>query len=302
MIHTTILQKSLKWLLGALMVMAAIGHFTFQRAEFQAQVPNWIPLSKDLVVILSGIAEISLGLGMLFWSRKQAQVGIALAVFYVLIFPGNIAQYLNGTSAFGLDTDTARLTRLFFQPVLIAWALWSTGALKWLRTRKQTPAFAHFYDYTATDIAGKPVSMKDFEGKAVLIVNTATKCGLAPQFEGLEQLHQRYKDKGLVVLGFPCSQFAGQELAENDAIAQSCSINFGVTFPLFARIDVNGPEAHPLFVYLKQKLGGTFGNDIKWNFTKFLISPDGKPLRRYAPTTKPEKIETDIQQALPGTR
>ena len=112
------------------MIMAAIGHLTFQRAEFQAQVPDWVPLGKDLVVILSGIVEIILGLGMVFLTKYKVKVGIALAVFYLLIFPGNIAQYINGTSAFGLDTDQARLIRLFFQPVLIFLALWSTGALK----------------------------------------------------------------------------------------------------------------------------------------------------------------------------
>lgn len=112
------------------MVLAAIGHLTFQRAEFQAQVPNWVPLGKDLVVILSGIVEFALGLSMVFWKKQRVQTGIALALFYIAIFPGNIAQYLNGTNAFGLDTDNARLVRLFFQPVLILWALWSTGALK----------------------------------------------------------------------------------------------------------------------------------------------------------------------------
>jgi uncharacterized membrane protein len=129
-INTTMLQKILRIILGAFMVFAAIGHLTTQRAEFQAQVPNWIPLSKDLVVILSGFVELILGLAMIFWKKERIRVGIALAIFYVLIFPGNIAQYLNGTNAFGLDTDRARLIRLFFQPVLILWALWSTGALK----------------------------------------------------------------------------------------------------------------------------------------------------------------------------
>ena len=129
-INTTILQKILRIILGAFMVFAAVGHLTIQRVEFQAQVPNWIPLSKDLVVILSGFAELVLGLGMIFWKKERVRVGIALAIFFVLIFPGNIAQYLNGTNAFGLDTDKARLIRLFFQPVLILWALWSTGALE----------------------------------------------------------------------------------------------------------------------------------------------------------------------------
>jgi len=125
-------------ILGSFMILAAIGHFTFQRADFQAQVPNWVPISKDLVVLLSGVAEISLGIAMIFWTRKKVYVGLTLALFYLLIFPGNIAQYLNGTSAFGLDTDQSRLTRLFFQPVLIAWALWSTAAFSYLLNKKQS--------------------------------------------------------------------------------------------------------------------------------------------------------------------
>lgn len=118
------------------MVLAAVGHMTFQRATFQAQVPGWIPMSKDLVVLLSGVVELLLGLGMIFWKQQRVNVGIALAIFYVLIFPGNIAQYVNGINAFGLDTDAKRLTRLFFQPVLILWALWSTGALTALLKKK----------------------------------------------------------------------------------------------------------------------------------------------------------------------
>ena len=132
---TTTLQNVLRIVLGSFMVLAAIGHATFQRAEFQAQVPNWIPLSKDLVVILSGIVELALGLSMIFWKNQRINTGIALAIFYVLIFPGNIAQYVNHTNAFGLDTDNARLIRLFFQPVLIICALWSTGALNYLFAR-----------------------------------------------------------------------------------------------------------------------------------------------------------------------
>ena len=130
--QTTTFQKLVRIVLGIFMIAAAIGHFTFQREEFQAQVPNWIPISKDAVVMLSGVAEITLGLAMIFWKQQRINVGIALAIFYVLIFPGNIAQYLNHTDAFGLNTDNARLTRLFFQPVLIFLALWSTGALKYL--------------------------------------------------------------------------------------------------------------------------------------------------------------------------
>ncbi|CAA9201366.1 hypothetical protein FLA105534_03578 [Flavobacterium bizetiae] len=132
-IHTSKTQIFVRILLGIFMITAAIGHFTFQRDDFQAQVPNWVPLDKDLVVILSGIVEIALGLSMIFLTRYKVQVGIALAVFYVLVFPGNIAQYLNGTSAFGLDTDNARLMRLFFQPVLIFLTLWSTGAISFFK-------------------------------------------------------------------------------------------------------------------------------------------------------------------------
>ncbi|MDW8849983.1 hypothetical protein SD960_07770 [Flavobacterium sp. MMLR14_040] len=132
-IQTTKTQNFFRILLGIFMITAAFGHFTFQRADFQAQVPNWVPMDKDLVVILSGIVEIALGLSMLFLKKYRVYVGIALAIFYVLVFPGNIAQYLNGTSAFGLDTDQARLIRLFFQPVLIFLALWSTGAIDYFK-------------------------------------------------------------------------------------------------------------------------------------------------------------------------
>lgn len=130
-------QTVVRILLGLFMITAAIGHATFQREEFQAQVPNWLPVSKDLVVILSGIVELALGTGMLFLSKWRREVGLALAVFYVLIFPGNIAQYLNGIDAFGLDTDRARLIRLFFQPVLIYAALWSTGALTMFKSKEK---------------------------------------------------------------------------------------------------------------------------------------------------------------------
>ena len=134
-IKTNLVQNILRVILGLFMILAAIGHFTFQRAEFQAQVPNWIPVSKDAIVVLSGLAEISLGLAMIFWTKQKVKVGIALALFYVIIFPGNIAQYLNHTDAFGLNSDRARLIRLFFQPVLIIWALWSTGALSYIKRK-----------------------------------------------------------------------------------------------------------------------------------------------------------------------
>ena len=135
-IKTTILQDISRIVLGAFMIFAAIGHLTTLRAEFQAQVPDWLPMNKDLIVILSGIVEATFGLGIIFWKKERVRLGIALAIFFILIFPGNIAQYVNGTNAFGLDTDKARLLRLFFQPVLILWALWSTGALKVLKQKK----------------------------------------------------------------------------------------------------------------------------------------------------------------------
>lgn len=135
--QTSTLQNIFRIVLGLFMIAAAIGHLTFQRVEFQAQVPDWLPIGKDTTVILSGIVEFLLGISMIFWKREKIKVGIALALFYVLIFPGNIAQYVNGTDAFGLNTDNSRLIRLFFQPVLIFWALWSTGVLKKYLKRKE---------------------------------------------------------------------------------------------------------------------------------------------------------------------
>lgn len=139
--HTP-LQKIARITLGLFMVLAGIGHLTFQRREFQAQVPNWVPINKDATVLLSGAAEIALGLSMLFCKKQRPKLGIALALFYVAVFPGNIAQYLNHRDAFGLNTDQARLTRLFFQPILIAWALWSTGAFSLLKTRKLKESYS----------------------------------------------------------------------------------------------------------------------------------------------------------------
>jgi uncharacterized membrane protein len=132
-IPTSTVQNVFRILLGLFMLMAGIGHLTIQREAFQAQVPNWLPFSKDIVVILSGIIEIGFGLGMIFFTRMKVEVGIALALFYIVVFPGNIAQYRNSIDAFGLDTDQKRFIRLFFQPVLILWALWCTGALKYLK-------------------------------------------------------------------------------------------------------------------------------------------------------------------------
>jgi glutathione peroxidase len=156
----------------------------------------------------------------------------------------------------------------------------------------------NLYDLDANTPLGEPVSMSDYRGKVLLVVNTATKCGLAPQFEGLEYLYQKYKDKGLVVLGFPSNQFAGQEPESNETMISTCKVNFGVTFPLFQKIDVNGKNTHPVFKYLKKKLGGFLGSRIKWNFTKFLIDADGRPVKRFAPIVKPKAIEGYIEGML----
>lgn len=155
-----------------------------------------------------------------------------------------------------------------------------------------------FYQLHAKTPQGKELSMADYKGHPVLIVNTATKCGLAPQFDGLEELHQKYKDKGLVVLGFPSDQFLNQEPETNDTVEEACRINHGVTFQLTEKCDVNGNNTHPVFNYLKKELGGFLGSKIKWNFTKFLIDKNGKPVKRYAPVTKPDAIEKDIQKLL----
>jgi glutathione peroxidase len=155
-----------------------------------------------------------------------------------------------------------------------------------------------FYQLSAKTPKGDKIPMADFKGKAVLIVNTATKCGLAPQFDGLEALYQKYKDRGLVVLGFPCDQFAGQEPETNETVEQACRLNHGVTFPLTEKCDVNGPNTQPVFKYLKKELGGILGDNIKWNFTKFLIDKEGRPYKRYAPVAKPESIEKDILKLI----
>ncbi|AFL86105.1 glutathione peroxidase [Belliella baltica DSM 15883] len=156
-----------------------------------------------------------------------------------------------------------------------------------------------FYEFTAEDIKGQLIDMSQYKGKTVLVVNTASKCGLTPQFEGLEKLNKKYSEKGFVVLGFPCSQFANQELSSEDQISEFCEINYGVTFQMFSKIDVNGDQAHPIFKFLKSKLkGGILGSKIKWNFTKFLIDSDGKPVKRFSPFTQPESIEKDIVKLL----
>jgi glutathione peroxidase len=157
----------------------------------------------------------------------------------------------------------------------------------------------NIYDFSAKSIYGKEISMIGFEGKALIIVNTASKCGLTPQYEGLETLYQKYKDEGLVILGFPCNQFGNQEPGNEQSISESCLLNYGVSFPMFSKIDVNGKNAHPIFKYLKKTLPGIFGTEgIKWNFTKFIIDKNGKPVKRFSPWTKPEAMEKDVLKIL----
>ena len=154
------------------------------------------------------------------------------------------------------------------------------------------------YDFAALTNRGVEKSFADYRGQVLLIVNTASKCGFTPQYKELEALYQKYKDAGLVVIGFPCDQFAHQEPGTDTEIEQFCQINFGVTFPLMKKIDVNGENEHPLYTFLKAQAGGYFGRKIKWNFTKFLVSRDGSVIKRYAPATKPMKIEKDIVEML----
>jgi glutathione peroxidase len=154
------------------------------------------------------------------------------------------------------------------------------------------------YDFTARDIDGKERSLSEYRGKVLLIVNTASQCGFTYQYKGLEALHRKYADKGVEVLGFPCNQFGQQEPGDAAEIKNFCSINYDVTFPIFAKIDVNGPAAHPLYEHLtQQKGGGLLGRKIKWNFTKFLVGRDGEVIARFPPTAKPEALDRVIERA-----
>jgi glutathione peroxidase len=155
-----------------------------------------------------------------------------------------------------------------------------------------------FYDFNATAMGGKDISMREYEGKVVLVVNTASKCGLTPQFEELEKLYTKYRGRGFEILGFPCNQFANQDSGTNKEIQEFCQLNYGVTFTMFEKIDVNGDGAHPLYKFLKDEKSSLLGKEIKWNFAKFLIDKKGKVHKRYAPTTIPAKIENDIEKLL----
>jgi glutathione peroxidase len=155
------------------------------------------------------------------------------------------------------------------------------------------------YDFPVRTIEGKDTTLGDHRGEVMLIVNTASECGFTPQYDGLEKLHEKYQERGLAVLGFPCNQFGGQEPGARDEIQSFCKLRFGVTFPLFEKIDVNGKDAHPLYEHLKSEAPGLLGSrNVKWNFTKFLVDRDGRVIERFSPTTKPEAIESKIEEAL----
>ena len=154
------------------------------------------------------------------------------------------------------------------------------------------------YDLSATSNRGEEIDFAQFRGRPMLLVNTASKCGFTPQYDGLQALHETYGPQGLVVIGFPCDQFANQEPGDDAAIEEFCRINFGVTFPLTTKVDVNGKDTHPVFAFLKERTGGLLGSGIKWNFTKFLVAGDGVTVKRYSPKTEPAALVADIEALL----
>lgn len=155
-----------------------------------------------------------------------------------------------------------------------------------------------FYDYKVKNISGEEVSMSEYRGKVVLIVNTASKCGFTKQYEGLEELYEKYKDQGFVILGFPCNQFGSQEPGDNEEIRNFCTSTFSVTFPMMSKIDVNGNDADPLYKFLKKEKGGILGDEIKWNFTKFLIDREGNVVDRFASQKTPKALEKEVEKLL----
>lgn len=155
-----------------------------------------------------------------------------------------------------------------------------------------------FYDYKVKNISGEDVSMSEYKGKVVLIVNTASKCGFTKQYEGLEELYEKYKDQGFVILGFPCNQFGAQEPGGNEEIKNFCTSTFSVSFPMMSKIDVNGDDADPLYKFLKKEKGGILGDDIKWNFTKFLIDREGNVVDRFASQKTPRALEKEVEKLL----
>jgi glutathione peroxidase len=167
-----------------------------------------------------------------------------------------------------------------------------------IRARTEEAGMAEFHQFHARTLEGADTKMEQFDGNVVLVVNTASECGFTPQYEGLEKLYRKYSAQGLVILGFPCNQFGNQEPGDAAAIRGGCLNRYSVSFPMFEKIEVKGDHAHPLFVWLTKKLPGFWGRKVKWNFTKFLVGRDGTPLRRYGPSTKPEKMEGAIRMAL----
>lgn len=158
---------------------------------------------------------------------------------------------------------------------------------------------SNIYQFDMPKLGGAIQPLSDYEGKVLLVVNTASKCGFTPQYQGLEALYKKYLDKGLVIVGFPCNQFGKQEPGSDGDISEFCELNYGVSFPLASKVEVNGDNAHPIYTFLKSELPGVMGSKrIKWNFTKFLVNRDGKPVKRYAPTVKPEDIAADIEALL----
>jgi len=173
-----------------------------------------------------------------------------------------------------------------------------TAVLQGDITMAKTDTNSTIYDFTANTIDGEKKSLSDYKGKVVLVVNTASKCGFTPQFEGLEALYMKYGKQGFEILGFPSNQFANQDPGTNSEIAKFCTLNYGVTFQMFEKIDVNGADAHPLYRYLVKQKGSILGDSIKWNFTKFLVNRRGEVVDRFAPTTKPESIDENIAKLL----
>jgi glutathione peroxidase len=172
------------------------------------------------------------------------------------------------------------------------------GTLLW--TRPEEARMASLFDFTARSLKGEEVALSRFGGKVVLVVNTASLCGFTPQYRGLEDLYRRLGPDGLVILGFPCNQFGRQEPGDSASIGKGCLLTYGVSFPIFEKVEVKGPAAHPLFQWLTRELPGTLGRQVKWNFTKFLVDRDGRPVRRFAPITPPLRLERPIRRALEG--
>jgi len=182
--------------------------------------------------------------------------------------------------------------------LLIILVVLSVSTIIYSATKSEDKMSKTVYDFTVTTINGEEKSLADFEGKVLLIVNTASNCGFTPQYKGLQELYNKYNKQGLEILGFPCNQFGGQEPGSDEQIKEFCDLNYSVTFPMFSKIDVNGDNAHPLYKFLKSEQAGLITDEIKWNFTKFLVDKNGKPVDRYASQTSPESIAKDIEKLL----